>query len=126
MLRETVEQFWEAIGGADYDAAAGLMHEDALVWLPNTREVFRGRSRYIASLKFAPARWQIRIERLHPTPDGLVVCVVQAKDPEHERHCFITAFFTIREGRISIITEYWSENRPAPAWRREQGFTELY
>ena len=47
MNKEIVAKFYEYMSQGLFDKMGEFMDEDAIVWLPNTREVFRGRHNYV-------------------------------------------------------------------------------
>jgi len=53
---ETVREFWRLFDEADYDKAGKLMKADAVVWWPNTREVFRGAAAFMSVNRNYPGR----------------------------------------------------------------------
>ena len=47
MNEDIVKRFWTLMSDGKFDEVGELMKEDAEVRLPNTREVFKGRDKYV-------------------------------------------------------------------------------
>jgi len=124
---EIVRKYWDLFDQADFKAATKLMHDHAVVWEPNTREVFRSRSAFLRMHEANPQPWRIEeIDMLSEMKEGIIVTVVKAYSEKTPESYFITSFFTFAGEKIIEIMEYWSLNAEAPAWRNSQGFSENY
>lgn len=119
------KQFWTLMGEGKFDEVGELMNENAEVWLPNTREVFRGRDKYINFNKKYPGRWLINIDKIFSKED-IVVSAVRVESEDKASSFYATSFFTIRDNLISEITEYWGDNGEPPEWRLNELLSERY
>lgn len=122
---ETISEFWTLFGEAKFAEAGKLMHPELIVHWPNTREVFRGRDEFVAVNEKYPGRWAISLEKLMSI-DDIVVSVAKVESPDQTQSCYATSFFTIQNGLIMEIVEYWSDNGEPPQWRIEAGLSERY
>jgi hypothetical protein len=108
-----------------FEKAGGLIKEDAAIWLPNTREVFRGRDKYVEFNKKYPGRWIITVEKLF-CKDNCVVTAVKVESEDKTDSFYATSFFTLKDSLICEITEYWGENGPPPEWRTGSSLSDRY
>jgi len=122
---ETIRKLWDLFGEAKFAEAGKLMHPELIVYWPNTREVFRGRDRFLSVNEKYPGRWTIFLEKLMSVNDT-VISVVKVESPDQTQSCYATSFFTIKDGLIMEILEYWSDNGEPPQWRIEARLSERY
>lgn len=122
---ELVRKYWTSMGGRQFDKAGDCMAQDAVVYFPNTREVFTGREAFVAFNKQYPGKWSIQIEKL-TVADDTVVTAVRAASEDGSKSFYAASFFTIKDGLIREITEYWGENGEPPAWREDCPYVERY
>jgi hypothetical protein len=125
MNKEIVIKFYEYMSDGLFDKMGEFMDQDAKVWLPNTREVFRGRNKYIDFNKKYPDKWKITIEKIY-SMDDLVTSAVKVESEDKLNSFYNTAFFKIKGNLIEEITEYWGDNAEPPIWRVEEGLAERY
>ena len=125
MNKNIVKMFWNYMSNAEFDKVGDLMCENSIVWLPNTREVFRGRDCYINFNKKYPGRWIITIEKII-SRDNNVVTAVKVSNQNNEENFYSTSFFKLKNNIIEEITEYWEDNGEAPKWRIKEKLSELY
>lgn len=124
---EIVRKFWDHFDQANFKAAATLMHEQAVVWEPNSREVFRSRDAFIQALESNPQPWRIdEVDMLSEVKEGIIVTVVKAYSDNTPDSYFITSFFTFAGEKIIEILEYWSKNGDIPTWRVHSTHAEKY
>lgn len=114
-MESIIQNFWHIIDRAAFDELTSVMHDDARITLPNTREIFPTRQHYIDFNKAYPGRWHVRIERISPCGDDWM-SIVELSDGA-EQSLYGIALFTLRQGKISTITEYYGDNGPVPVWR---------
>jgi hypothetical protein len=122
---EIVTKFWMLFSEGKFDDAGKLMHADATVWWPNTREVFKGRDKFILANKKYPGRWLIAIEK-NFSIDDTVISAVRVESEDKANSFYATSFFYLRENLIQEITEYWGMNEEPPKWRTEEALSEKY
>jgi hypothetical protein len=125
MKDSIVKMFWNYMSNAEFDKVGELIGENCTIWLPNTREVFRGRECYIKFNKRYPGRFIIEIEKII-LKDNNVVTAVKVSNEDKEETFYATSFFKLRNNIIEEITEYWGDNGEAPKWRLEEKLSEKY
>ncbi|HOI44450.1 MAG TPA: nuclear transport factor 2 family protein, partial [Candidatus Aminicenantes bacterium] len=113
---ETVREFWRLFDEADYDKAGKLMKADAVVWWPNTREVFRGAAAFMSVNRNYPGRWRASVERVIALGDE-VISVTRVESEDTAESFYATSFIRLEDGLIREITEYWGDDSEPPAWR---------
>ncbi|MEI5526455.1 nuclear transport factor 2 family protein [Streptomyces brasiliscabiei] len=114
-LRKTVESFWATAESRDWAAFAETLAADVVYDLPQTRELIRGRERYLEFNRDYPADWHARIERIVAEP-GQVVTWIHVTVGLEEMYAI--SFFTgDGDGRIAAITDFWPEPYEPPAGR---------
>ena len=122
---EIVTRFWGLFDEAKFDEAAMLMASDARIRWCNTKELFTNRDNFILANKNYPGRWRISIEKL-VSKDEMVISVVKIDAEDHSFNLYATSFFTLKNGEITEIEEYFGENGEPPAWRTEAKLAERY
>lgn len=125
MNESIIEKFWTLMSDGMFDEVGKLMQEDANVRLPNTREIFRGRDKYINFNKKYPGRWIITLDKIF-SKDETVVSAVKVESEDKSSSFYATSFFTIKGNLISEIAEYWGDNGELPQWRIEESLSERY
>lgn len=112
--RATIERFWEAVDGRDWEAVRALIDADAVYELPQSRERFRGRDNFVAINEHYPGDWRVRLVRL--TADATSAASEIAFDLGGLTQTGLT-FFELRGGVIVRAVEWWPEPFEAQAWR---------
>jgi ketosteroid isomerase-like protein len=123
---EAIRKFWEYFDRADFRAAGTLMHEHAVIWEPNTREVYRNRDQFIRFNENYPGRCNTDIELLFETKEGVITSVVKVFSSNTSESHYAISFFTFAGDRIIEIIEYWSQNNEPPVWRTNLNLSERY
>lgn len=118
-----VRKFWTFFDEGDFDSAVGLMNPDAIAVWPNTREIFRGREKFLLANKKYPGRWRIGVEKL-VSNGNTVVSAVKVESEDGKSIFYAASFFEMKNGSIAGITEYWGGEAEPPEWRK--GISERY
>ncbi len=124
-MESLASRFWRLIDQADFDGLGAVLAPDATVRLPNTRELFQSPAAYIAFNKAYPGRWHAKVERQDEAGDRIITTVMIWSE-EGGPSFFVTSYFTVQDGLIQAIDEYWGENSEPPARRLEKGLSERY
>jgi hypothetical protein len=119
---EAIKRFWQLIDVAEFEEAGELISPNAVIRLWNTREQF-SKDKYIEGNRIYPGRWRIRIDRLECF-NNLVVSVVHVAGDDIS--FYATSFFSLEEGQIIRIDEYWGENSEPPEWRVKASLSETF
>ena len=114
--KEIVLNFWKAMEGNDFFAAAECLTPDCEVIWPLTKEVIRGRKNFAELNSAYPAEgeWTFTIERILADGEQVVTDVVVSDGVRTDR---AITFHTVREGLICKQVEYWPEEYAAAQWR---------
>ena len=124
MFDELVKKFWEYINNAEFGRLDEIMEPTAKVILPNTREMFLCCKDYIDFNEDYPGRWFADIERLIDAGNEIVTAARIYND--EGTSLYVTSFFTLKNGLIGEITEYWGENGEVPKWRKDKNYSHPY
>lgn len=113
-----VERFWSLMAGNDFHAVSEVLHPDFELEWPQSGERIRGAFNFGEINRNYPAkgRWQFSVDRLVADDNGAVTDTV-VTDGEIEARA--VTFFTVRDGRIHRIVEYWPEPFAPREDRRE-------
>ncbi len=119
--RQLVERFWSLMSSNQFASVAEVCSNDLLVEWPQSRERFVGVERFAMMNHAYPAhgRWQFDVRRLvaDDASTGLARVVTEVAITDGVQHAVAISFFSIEEGVISHIVEYWPEPFAAPANR---------
>ena len=66
-----------------------------------------------------PGSWEGTIERLEPLADGYLL-VGRVFDKEQSSSHHVVSLIKMQAGKIIRLDEYWGEDGPPPAWRRQK------
>ncbi len=122
---KAVRKFLSLFGSGKFEEAGALMHPEAVVRWPNTREAFYGRDGFIEANRRYPGRWRFHLERLEACGRGMVAAFrVFSRTSGKSFHA--VSFFEFRSGLIAGLTEYWGEDGEPPAWRKRGGWARRY
>ena len=105
---EIVEKFWQLMMSNDFRSVGVLLADDFVLAWPQSKERIRGRDNFAAMNEQYPAhgRWQFTIHRIVGT-DTEAVSDVSVTDGVQQARAI--SFFTISDGKISQIIEFWPD-----------------
>jgi ketosteroid isomerase-like protein len=101
-----VHDLWDLFDQQRWDDARLLLADDFTATLPDTREVFPSADAWIEFNRRYPGRWRIEILRT-VTEDDQVVTETSITDADTEVRA--ASFWTVTDGRIAAVTEYYVE-----------------
>ena len=107
--------WWRRLSALDFESAGKLLAPDVIVEWPLTGERIRGRENVVAVNAAYPGRWRAQITRCIADGD---VTVTEANVSDGDESHTAVSFFTVRDGLIQHLREFWPEPYPAPAWRQ--------
>lgn len=109
-------RWWELIDKAAFREAAALAAPGAVIDWVLSNERMRIEDQWVAANENYPGSWRAEINEIVSEPGKVVTVTAVSDGPES-----VTAIsmFTIEDGRIAGIVEYWPEPYPAPDWRRQ-------
>lgn len=110
-LHETemlVRRFWALMVSNDFHAVAEVLHPDFELYWPQSGERICGAFNFGEMNANYPAegRWRFSLERLVADDNGAVTDVMVTDGSMEAR---AVTFFTVRDGKIHRIVEYWPE-----------------
>jgi hypothetical protein len=112
-----VEKYWELMNTNDFRSVGSLLADDFLLDWPQSNERIRGRDNFAAMNEEYPAhgRWTFTINRLIGGEREAVSDVLVSDGVQNAR---AISFFSIADGKIAGMVEYWPDEFPAPENRR--------
>jgi ketosteroid isomerase-like protein len=112
-----VREFWRLMETNDFASVKAVLAEQFVLEWPQSHERIRGADNFARMNAEYPTtgRWQFRINRLVAAQDTVVTQVsvtdgTQSAEP--------ISFFTVVNGKITQLTEYWPEPFAAAENRR--------
>ncbi|MCU7371924.1 nuclear transport factor 2 family protein [Paucibacter sp. O1-1] len=103
-----VREFWRLMASNDFDSVRQVLSQDFVLEWPQSRERIRGADNFARMNSEYPSsgRWQFQINRLLSQGEAVVTQVsltdgTQSAEP--------ISFFTVEQGRISRLVEYWPD-----------------
>lgn len=113
--RRTAVAYVESLEQRDWSRLAGLLAEDVVYEMPQTRERIRGRAAFLQFNTDYPGDWHLRTRRV--VADGRHAALwldVRVGDEQLEACVWIELS---DRGLISTVTDYWPESYDPPAGR---------
>lgn len=112
-----VREFWRLMGTNDFQAVKAVLAENLVVEWPQSRERIRGPDNFARMNAEYPAngRWRFRVNEIVADKDRVVT---QVSINDGEQSAEPISFFTVRNGKIVRMVEYWPEPFPAAENRR--------
>lgn len=113
---QLVHAFWAAMATNDFRAPGALLAADFVIEWPQSNERIRGADNFARMNSEYPSHgpWRFTIHRVVGGDDDAVSDVSVTDGVQNGR---AISFFTIADGRIARIVEFWPEPFPAPANR---------
>jgi len=104
-----VETFWELMATNDFRSIGSLLADNFVLDWPQSGERIRGRDNYAAMNEQYPAKglWTFTINRIVGNLDEAVSGVSITDGVQKDR---AISFFTVTEGEIEKMVEFWPEN----------------
>lgn len=112
-----IKAFWQAVLTQDAKALEAYFHPHAVVRWHCSNEEFTVQEFIRANCEY-PGEWDGDIERMHVLGE-LVITAVHVCTKDRSAHFHVTSFMQLKDGKIDSLDEYWGDDGPAPAWRRE-------
>jgi len=106
---ELTEKFWELMATNDFRSVGSILSDDYVLEWPQSGERIRGRDNYAAMNEQYPAhgRWHFSVNRI-VGDDNEAVSDVSVTDGVQQARAI--SFFTVRDGKIVRMVEYWPDN----------------
>jgi len=109
-------RFWSLMGTNDFHAVGAVLADDFTLEWPQSNERIRGRENFARMNAEYPAhgRWTFDVQRLVGDSTQAASDVAVSDGVQHAR---ALTFFTVHEGLITRIVEFWPEPYAAPTHR---------
>lgn len=114
--QQIVEALWAAFDRFEFEAVAPLLSDDFICDWPQSRERIRGRENFIAVQKFYPGKWRCTVKQIIVSGDTVITETAVSDGAVHNT---AISFFTLRDGLIVHLREYWPDPMDAQAWRAQ-------
>jgi hypothetical protein len=113
---QVVETFWRLMATNDFRSVAAVLSDDFVLEWPQSRERIRGAERFARMNDEYPAhgRWRFTINRIVGGGSEAVSDVTVTDGVQTAK---AISFFSIANGKVSRLVEYWPEPYPAPGDR---------
>lgn len=105
---DVVREFWRRMATNDFDAVGAVLADGFVLEWPQSRERIRGAANFARMNREYPAHgpWRFTMHRLVADGDS-VVSHVGVSDGVQQAEAI--SFFTVVDGRIARIVEYWPD-----------------
>ena len=107
-----VRRFWDCANTQDWPGLVRLLAPDLRYELPQTREFIHGAEGFVDFFVTWPQPWRVSLERV--VSDG-TQAAVQMRFHDAQTQPLALGFYTLRQGCIAAITEFWPEPYEPPA-----------
>jgi|SRR5690606_30377987 len=110
-LHETgrlARRFWELMASNDFHSVAEVLHPEFVLEWPQSGERIRGAGNFAEMNRNYPASgpWRFEVQRLVADANG---AVTETTVTDGDMRATAVTFFTVRDGRIHRIVEYWPD-----------------
>ena len=114
---QLVKKFWTLMMSNDFRSVGSILADDFVLDWPQSNERIRGRDNFAAMNDEYPAdgRWEFRVNRIVGN-DIEAVSDVSVTDGVQKARAI--SFFTVRDGKIAKMVEFWPEPFLAPENRK--------
>lgn len=111
-----VRRFWELMNSNDFARVGDVLADAFFADWPQSNERIRGYANYAQINIDYPAhgRWVFTIQQLVANATQVVTDVAFTDSVQKAR---AISFFTVEDGKITRLIEYWPDNYPASANR---------
>jgi hypothetical protein len=112
-----VREFWRLMATNNFTSVESILGQGFVCEWPQSNERIRGADKYAQLNAQYPANgpWRFRINRLVAAPAEVVTHV---SIDDGVQHAEAISFFSITDGKVSKLVEYWPEKYAAPENRR--------
>jgi ketosteroid isomerase-like protein len=110
---DVVLEFWRLMASNDFPSVSAVLSRDFVLEWPQSRERLRGAERFATMNAEYPAhgRWTFTVNHLVDAGSEVVTDVTVSDGVQVAR---AISFFTLAEGEITRMVEFWPDPYPAP------------
>ena len=107
-VTEVVRQFWQLMASNDFRSVGAVLAEEFVLEWPQSNERIRGKERFARMNTEYPSngRWSFTVNRL---VGGESEAVSEVEVTDGVQHGKAISFFTVVNGKITRLVEYWPE-----------------
>ena len=111
-----VGKYWELMNSNDFRSVGAVLSDDYVLEWPLSNERIRGRDNFASMNEEYPAhgRWQFTINQMIGNDSQAVTDVSVTDGVQLAR---VISFFTVEEGRIKKMIEFWPDKYEPPPGR---------
>jgi hypothetical protein len=113
--RRIASEYVDSLERRDWPRLTGLLAEDVVYEMPQSRERIRGRPKFVQFNREYPGDWHLRIRRL--VADGRLAALWLDVRVSTERQDACVWLEVSEQGLISRVTDYWPEPYEPPPGR---------
>lgn len=112
-----VREFWRRMATNDFHAVKALLAPGFVLEWPQSRERIRGPENFARMNAEYPSTgpWRFTLNRLVASGEEVVT---QVSVTDGSQSAEAVSFFTVQDGQLQRLVEYWPEPYEAPANRR--------
>jgi len=109
---EVVQRYWQLMASNDFRSVGSILADDFVLDWPQSNERIRGRENFARMNEEYPAqgKWHFTVNRVVGN-DSEAVSDVSVNDGVQKARAI--SFFSVREGKIVRMIEYWPDPYPA-------------
>lgn len=113
---DTVREFWRLMASNDFHSVGAVLAPEFVLDWPQTNERIRGAERFAQMNAAYPAHgpWTFTLHRLFGSDTEAVSDVTVSDGVQTAR---ALSFFTVVDGKVTHLLEFWPEPYAAPANR---------
>jgi hypothetical protein len=110
---ELVREYWRLMATNDFSSVAAVLSSDFVLDWPQSKERICGPERFARMNQEYPAhgRWEFSVNRIVGGESEAVSDVSVTDGVQLAR---VVSFFTVAQGKITHMIEFWPEPYPAP------------
>lgn len=106
-------QFWERLQARDWEQFACLLHDDFIAEFPQSGERFTKRQFLAINFSY-PGDWNVDHPSIYP---GKGWAITEVRVSINNSVDLAISFFTLSDGKILGLREFWPEPFDIPGWR---------
>lgn len=113
--KELAAAFWKTMSEQRFEDLKGFFDEEALVFWPNTEEMFTV-DQFIKANAAYPGTWDETVKQIYEIENGMIT---ETLVDDHRISFYAISIFEIKDDKIVSLKEFWSNNGEAPDWRKQ-------
>ncbi|WP_026924950.1 nuclear transport factor 2 family protein [Glycomyces arizonensis] len=113
--RTAAEAYFHSLEARDWTALTGLLAEEVVYEMPQTRERITGRDRFLRFNQEYPGDWHLAVYRLVAEGRRAAAWIDARVAKEHQDACVWLEFD--EAGRVVRVVDFWPEAYEPPAGR---------